>query len=203
MVQVQHGGLGALHEHGGPGVGLGAHDAKPYVASPGPLGLAVPVPTRGIATGDADGDGRLDFAVARQWDEPVFYHNDSPSPGAFLGLRLTRDPAAAAGPTPGAPGGSTAGGSVAGGSAAGSPAVGAQVTVTTSDGRILLGRVDGASGHSGKRSSEVHFGLGRDFGGPVRVHLSWRDRTGQVREQDLRLAPGWHELRLGTDAQER
>lgn len=53
------------------------------------LGLAVPVPTRGIATGDADGDGRLDFAVARQWDEPIFYRNQSPSTGNFLGLRLT------------------------------------------------------------------------------------------------------------------
>ena len=46
------------------------------------LGLAIPVPTRGIATGDADGDGRLDLAVARQWAEPVFYRNSGPSGGS-------------------------------------------------------------------------------------------------------------------------
>ncbi|HZN70164.1 MAG TPA: CRTAC1 family protein [Micromonosporaceae bacterium] len=158
------------------------------------LGLDVPVPTRGIATGDSDGDGRLDFAVARQWDEPIFYHNDSPTQGAFLGLRLTHE-------TAGAPAGPAA---VPGElPATGSPAVGAQVTVTTSDGRTFIGRVDGGSGHGGKRSHEVHIGLGPDSSGPVRVHLRWRDRTGQVHEQDLQLAPGWHSLQLGTQAIER
>jgi hypothetical protein len=164
-----------------------------YINMAGPLGLAVPVPTRGIATGDSDGDGRLDLAVARQWDEPVFYHNGSPSPGAFLGLRLTHDTA----PTKKT---ETAGGALR---APGSPVVGAQVTVTTPDGREHLARVDGGSGHSGKRSHEVHIGLGANVTGPVRVHLRWRDRTGQVREQDLELNPGWHSIRLGSQAKER
>ncbi|TDB81605.1 CRTAC1 family protein [Micromonospora sp. KC721] len=161
-----------------------------YVDLAGELGLDIPVPTRGIATGDADGDGRLDFAVARQWDEPVFYHNDSPSPGAFLGLRLTHE-GAAPGQTP------------AGKPVTGSPAVGAQVTVTTGDGRKLLGRVDGGSGHSGKRSSEVHVGLGRNVTGPVEVQLCWRDRTGRTHKQTLTLTPGWHSIQLGSQAQER
>ncbi len=138
------------------------------------LGLAVPVPTRGIAVGDSDGDGLLDMAVARQWDEPTFYHNTSPSKGSYLHLKLTHD-------TPAAP----AGGGLA---APGSPVVGAQVTVKTTDGRVLLGRVDGGSGHSGKRSDEVHIGLGTGVTGPVQAHLRWRDRTGTVREQDLRLS---------------
>lgn len=154
------------------------------------LGLGVPVPTRGIATGDADGDGRLDFAVARQWDEPVFYHNDSPSPGAFLGLRLTY-PAQRAQEFPGAL------------PAPGSPVVDAQVTVTTADGHKFVDRVDGGSGHSGKRSNEVHIGLGQNVTGPVRVHLQWRDRTGQVRTQDLQLTKGWHSLQLGSQATEK
>ncbi|WP_433496311.1 FG-GAP repeat domain-containing protein [Sphaerimonospora sp. CA-214678] len=141
------------------------------------LGLAVPVPTRGIATGDADGDGRLDFAVARQWDEPVFYHNESPSPGSYLSLRLAHE--------------------------TGSPATGAQVTVTAPDGRELIGRVDGSSGHSGRRSSDVHIGLGAGVTGPVQVHLRWRDRTGQVRDQDLRLTPGRHIFTLGRQAREK
>jgi hypothetical protein len=152
------------------------------------LGLAIPVPTRGIATGDADGDGRLDMVVARQWDAPVFYHNDSPATGSYLDLRLTRDTTA---PT----------GSSGGLAAPGSPVIGAQVTARTSDGRVLLGRVDGGSGHSGKRSPEVHLGLG-DASGPVDVQLRWRDRTGQVREQSLRLSPGRHDLRLGAMATE-
>jgi hypothetical protein len=158
-----------------------------YVNLANELGLGIPVPTRGIATGDADGDGRLDFAVARQWDEPVYYHNESPSPGAFLGLRLTHDAAPVAGSRP----------------APGSPVVGAQVTVTTPDGRTYITRVDGGSGHSGKRSHEVHVGLGDDITGPVQVHLRWRDRTGQVREQDLQLTTGWHSLQLGSQAKER
>lgn len=164
-----------------------------YVDLAGRLGLAVPVPTRGIATGDADGDGRIDFAVARQWAEPVFYHNQSPAPGAFLGLRLTREAAPAAGAT-------KAAGTL---QAPGSPVTGAQVTVTTPDGRRLIGRVDGGSGHSGKRSSDVHIGLGPNVTGPVRAHLRWRDRTGQVHDQDLQLTPGWHSLQLGRQAREK
>lgn len=149
------------------------------------LGLAIPVPTRGIATGDVDGDGRLDFAVARQWAEPVFYHNQSPSAGSYLDLKLTHPAAPAAGAAP----------------APGSPVIGAQVTVTTPDGRRLIGRVDGGSGHSGKRSHEVHIGLGGGVTGPVQVHLQWRDRTGQVRQQDVQLIPGTHELQLGARVQ--
>ncbi|MFU8852199.1 CRTAC1 family protein [Micromonospora sp. SL1-18] len=151
------------------------------------LGLAIPVPTRGIAMGDADGDGRLDFAVARQWDAPVFYHNQSPSAGAFLGLRLTRevqDAAARKGPL-----------------VAGSPVIGAQVTATTADGRKFIGHVDGASGHSGKRSFDVMLGLGK-VSGPVAVHISWRDRAGGKHQQDLQLNPGWHSITLGAQAQE-
>ncbi|WP_199749134.1 CRTAC1 family protein [Amycolatopsis sp. WAC 01376] len=148
----------------------------------GALKLDVPVPTRGIATGDSDGDGKLDFAVARQWDQPVFYQNVAKDTGAHLGLRLFHEAAT--------------------GQAPGTPAVGAQVTVTTPDGRKLVGRVDGGGGHSGKRSNEVHIGLG-DLDGPVQVHLKWRDRSGQIHEQDLKLTPGWHTLQLGAQAKEK
>jgi hypothetical protein len=151
------------------------------------LGLAVPVPTRGIATGDVEGDGRLDFAVARQWDKPIFYHNDSPDAGAFLGLRLTQDKAALPGALP----------------APGTPVIGAEVTATLPDGRTFVQRVDGGSGHAGKRSHEVHIGLGHGFSGPVRVQLQWRDGSGQPHRQDLQLSPGWHDVQLGSQANER
>ncbi|EWM64837.1 MULTISPECIES: CRTAC1 family protein [Micromonospora] len=152
-----------------------------YADIAGQLGLAVPIPTRGIALGDADGDGRLDMAVARQWDAPVFYRNDSPGTGSQLSLKLNRPPA--------------------GDAATGSPVIGADVTVRTPDGRVLRGRVDGGSGHSGRRSFEVHIGLG-DVTGPVQVDLAWRDRTGAPRAQTVTLTPGRHALTLGTQAQE-
>jgi hypothetical protein len=142
------------------------------------LGLDVPVPTRGIATGDSDGDGRLDLAVARQWDQPVFYHNAAPEPGAFLGLTLSHA------------------------DAPGSPVIGAEVRARTADGRTVTGRVDGGGGHSGKRSSQVHLGLGDATTGPVGVHLTWRDRSGQVHDAEIELEPGRHSLLLGTDVEE-
>jgi enediyne biosynthesis protein E4 len=150
------------------------------------LGLDVPVPTRGIAIGDADGDGRLDFAVARQWEQPVFYQNVAPNAGDFIGFRLFDDVAKTEGSFP----------------AAGSPAVGAQVTVTTQDGRKFISRVDGGSGHSGKRSNEVHIGLG-NVSGPLNVHLQWRDNSGQLHQQDIQTTTGWHTFQLGSQAKER
>jgi hypothetical protein len=161
-----------------------------YVNLAKQLGLDVPIPTRGLATADTDADGRLDLAVARQWDEPIFYRNTAPEPGAFLGLRLVHEGSVqAAGP--------------ATGPAPGSPVVGAQAMVTTADGRTFVGRVDGGSGHSGKRSTDVHIGLGEGVTGPVEVRLCWRDRTGQVREDTISLTPGWHTVQLGARAQER
>jgi hypothetical protein len=150
------------------------------------LGLAVPIPTRGVATGDTDGDGRLDFAVARQYGEPVYYHNEAPDPGGYLNLNLTREQGAVEGEAP----------------APGSPATGTQVTVTTADGKKYVQKVDGGSGHGGKRSTEVHIGLG-DAGGPLQVRLEWRDRDGQVHKQDLELSQGRHAYVLGESATER
>ncbi|MQS06055.1 CRTAC1 family protein [Streptomyces alkaliphilus] len=140
------------------------------------LGLAVPVPSRGIATGDVDGDGRLDLAVAHQWDEPVFYHNVGEDTGSFLGLKLTHE--------------------------SGAPVIGAEVRLTLPDGGERVARVDGGGGHSGKRSTDVHIGLG-EARGPLDVQLTWRDRAGDVHEQQLKLAPGWHSLRLGTQVKEK
>lgn len=153
------------------------------------LGLAVPIPTRGIAVADTGADGAQDFAVARQWGPPAFYRNVKPDLGAFLGLRLYRPVAEAAG---------TAGSA----KVAGTPAYGAQVKIRTSDGRVHLAQLDGGGGHSGKRSFDVFFGLNDTGDQPVAAEFSWRDLDGGVHRQTLTLTPGWHDLMLTSEVQE-
>jgi hypothetical protein len=162
-------------------------DAGRFVDVAAEVGLGEPGVSRGIATADVDGDGRLDLAVANQWAPSTFHRNEAPEPGAFLGLhvRLPLRP----GPTrsrPGHPGPDTPG----------RPALGAEAVVTRADGRRLVGQADGGNGHSGKRSPDLHFGLGRARG-DARVELRWRDPDGRVRRDTLSLAPGWHTVVLG------
>jgi enediyne biosynthesis protein E4 len=168
-----------------------ADDGRYYDLAPG-LRLAEPMCSRGIAAADVDGDGRLDLAVANQWGPSYFYRNTAPSPGASLGLdlRLPVGP----GPAPATvvrPGRSRA-------DAPSRPAIGAAAVVHLPDGRRLAAQVDGGTGHSGKRSPELHFGLGRvEASATLRVDLRWRDAGGQVRSQALSLGPGWHTVLLG------
>jgi hypothetical protein len=167
-----------------PGDDLSGHDPNAFFvrAADGrfydmskALGLGDPFITRGIATADVDGDGDLDFAIANQWEESFFFRNDAPHPGQFLGLRL-HDPS-------------------------GSPLIGAVARVAAPDGSSQLAQVDGGNGHSGVRSSELHFGLGELVeGAQVPVELRWRDRQGSVHQAGLRLPAGWHSVELGEDA---
>jgi hypothetical protein len=154
------------------------------------LGLAVPVPSRGIAMGDTRGNGRLDFAIARQWGAPAFYANNSPDLGAYLGLRLYR-------PSTG-PVSESAGGGLSG---IGAPAYGTTVRIRASDGRTQVSQLDGGSGHSGRRGFQVRFGLGAARG-PVTVELRWRGRQGVLHRQSLQLNPGTHALLLDGTAKE-
>ena len=133
--------------------------------------------TRGIATADVDGDGRLDFVTANQWGPSYLFRNESPGSGAFLELRLVR--------------------------AGGSPAIGAVARVSLPDGRRLVGQVDGGTGHSGHRSADIPFGLGAETTGPVPVTIAWRDMQGQLREASLQVLPGRQTIELTTDAQTR
>jgi hypothetical protein len=152
------------------------------------LGLDAPIPTRGIAVSDTDGDGFQDFAVARQWGPPAFYRNDHPTRGDFLGLRLYR-------PADRRP-------SNGGMHEVGTPPYGAQAMIRTADGHTQLAQLDGGGGHSGKRSFDIFFGLGRGGDRPVSVELSWRDTGGKTHRQTLRLDRGWHSLMLDAQARE-
>lgn len=158
-----------------------------YVNISQQLGMAVPIPTRAIATGDTTGTGTLDFAVARQWGPPVFYANESPHRGDYLNLNLYRP--------------STDGRAGAGLEGVGAPAYGTTVRISTPDGRTQISQLDGGGGHGGFRSFGVDFGLG-SYTGPVTVHLQWHDLSGAVHSQTTQLSPGTHTLVLSGTAQE-
>ncbi|MFC4032420.1 CRTAC1 family protein [Streptomyces polygonati] len=151
------------------------------------LGLAVPTPTRALATADTTGTGALDFAVARQWGAPAFYANKAPQLGHYLNLSLYRPAVAGTAPDQGLAG-------------AGSPVYGATVTVTNANG-TQVSELDGGGGHGGFRSFDVRFGLGT-FTGTSSVHLQWHDASGTLHDQTLQLTPGSHSLQLSNDAEE-
>lgn len=154
------------------------------------IGLGGPVVTRGIAIADVDGDGDLDFVLANQWEDSTFYRNDAPRRQAFLGLNLLlpldatqRLQIRAGHPDP---------------NLRGTPAIGAEARVTLPDGRRLTAQVDGGNGHSGKRSPQLHFGLGDlPADQSMSVEIRWRDAAGEVRTRSLMLRPGWHTVVLG------
>lgn len=154
------------------------------------IGIDTPQVSRGIATADVDGDGDLDFAVANEWSDSVFYLNDCPKCGAYLNLHLlipVQDTAFLN--RPGHPAGDTLG----------YAAIGATVTVHLPDGRSMVAQVDGGNGHSGERAPELHFGLGDLTADTLlTVDVVWRDSQGQLQQKTIQLQPGWHTLLLGT-----
>ena len=168
-----------------------AADGRFYNVGP-EVGFTEPMVTRAIALADVDGDGRLDFAFGNQWQDSYFYHNASPNPGAFLGLHLllplAGEAAAPLRERPGHPGANLRG----------RPAIGAQAKLVLPNGRQLVGQVDGGSGHSGRRSADVHLGLGKvEPNAQLDVALTWRDGRGQLQKTTLKLTPGWHTVLLG------
>jgi hypothetical protein len=184
-----------------PGADLSGHDLNPFFvrAADGryynvgkEVGFTEPMVSKGIALADVDGDGRLDFVFANQWMDSYFFRNVSPTPGAFLGLHLllplASESAAPLRQRAGHPGADLRG----------RPAIGACAQVLLPDGRKLVAQVDGGSGHSGRRSPDIHLGLGQlPKDTPVEVELKWRNLTGQRQQTRLMLTPGWHTVVLG------
>jgi hypothetical protein len=159
------------------------------------IGFGESYVSRGIAIADIDLDGRLDMVVSNMWGPATYYHNESPRAGAFLGLHLllpTGDTDSNAtlvreGPPTG--------------EIKGRAAVGAKVTITLPNGRVLTRQVDGGNGHSGKRSPDLHLGLG-EVAGPVQVKIDWRDRFGRVQHKVFRMNAGWYTVLLGSNSED-
>ena len=187
-----------------PGDDLSGHDhnhffvpsaSGRYVDLSHDLGLDVPQVTRGIATADVDGDGLLDFALGNQWEDSVFYHNQTRSQNSFLqlylllpvnGENIEETRIFSGHPSP---------------DQRGRYAIGATVIVHMPDGKRVVQQVDAGNGHSGKRSPELHFGLGAlPSSATVAVDLSWRDVNGSIHRQTLNLAPGLHTILLASSA---
>jgi hypothetical protein len=172
----------------GPGDDISGHQHIPFYvrASDGrfcdisdEIGLGCIQTTRALAIADVDGDGKLDFVAANQWEDSHFYHNQSPDHHAFLHLDLRL-------PVSAHPDRSR-------------PAYGAEAEVKMPGGKIYRAQVDGGNGHSGKRAPELHFGLGDlPSGTMLEVTLRWRDDTGTVRQQKQSLTPGRHRILLST-----
>jgi hypothetical protein len=151
--------------------------------------------TRGIAVADVDGDGYPEMVYANFWEDSVYIKNQT-SGNHFLGLHLLLPLA-------------TTEGSVQPPAATyihdghptwreGTPAIGAFVEVELPDGRRLISQVDGGNGHSGQRSPEVIFGLGRITATEIKVQIIWRDLHGIDHHDRLLLAPGYHTVVLAT-----
>ena len=160
-----------------------------YVDVAKEIGFGEDYVSRGIAIADVDHDGALDLIVSNMWGPASFYHNEHPVSGSFLSLNLLL-------PTSRGDANDTAVyGSNERPDRPGRAAIGAAVTVTLPNGKVLTRQVDGGNGHSGKRSPELHFGLGASQAG-VNVKIRWRDPDGKIQQKSLDMQPGRYTILL-------
>ena len=183
------------------GADLAGHNQNPFFVQVGDhfvdiskqIGFGEDYPSRGIAIADVDLDGRLDMIVSNMWGPASYYHNESPGSAPFLGLRLLlpiddRNP------------NTIVREAKASRDLSGRAAVGAMVSVTLPSGRVLTRQVDGGNGHSGKRSPDIHFGLG-EVGVPIHIKIDWRDRFGRVQHKTFNLNPGAYTILLASHSE--
>jgi len=115
-------------------LGDGAGKMSDVSAHAGPP-WTVPRLGRGMTAGDFDNDGRVDLVMVVENEPVVFFHNQTPSPGHFVTLRLE-------------------------GTASNRDAVGARVAVTCAGGTQVATRFGGGS-YMSALDARLHFGLGQ------------------------------------------
>lgn len=143
------------------------------------VGVAQTGVSRGIAISDMDHDGDLDYVMAKQWEPSFNYTNGYKGDNRFLGLQLLQ-PVAGNDTNP-----------------VTRPAIGARVELNLPGGKVVPGFVDGGSGHSGKNSTELFFGLGAvPADQPLQLTVSWVNHQGNAKQQTFSLKPGWHTIIL-------
>lgn len=154
------------------------------------VGLSSTAVSRGLAIADIEGDGDADLVIANQWDASRLVMNECNGCAASLGLHLLV-PLSHTSKTRVTPGHPTRG-------LRARPALGAVLSVERPDGTRAVALVDGGNGHSGKRSPDVLVGLGRAGAAAQArpVTIRWRDPSGVVRTEKLRLDAGWHTVIL-------
>jgi len=147
------------------------------------IGIADNQISRGIAIGDVDNDGDLDFVVANQWEDSYFYENKHKRKNDFLLLKIFHpaghselkvDPAEKMHLQ---------------------PAIGAIVNLY--EGKKLLQKsfVDGGNGHSGVNSKDVFFGF-KDSAKELYTEILYLDKKGKKRSVKIQLNSGVHTIIL-------
>ena len=161
-----------------------------YADLSGTLFPGLTVACRGIAVGDVEGDGYPEMVYANYWEDSVYVKNESAG-NRFLALHLLLPVgASAAGGPPRVHDGHPAW-------REGTPAIGAFVEADVPGGKAQIRQVDGGNGHSGQRSPEVRFGLGKTAPAAIPVKITWRGLDGALHHDALALAPGYHTVVLG------
>lgn len=166
------------------------HSSGKYFDLSPELGLDRNQITRGIAIGDIDHDGKLDFISSGQWENSRLYRNKSSNSRPFIGIALKfpvkdvvkdliidQDTVIAS-----------------------KFATGAVARIHFKNGSTLIRYVDGGNGHSGHNSPEIHFSMegtaGRSIQDIDHIELKWRKAGGEPTSAAVKLSPGWHTIYL-------
>lgn len=144
--------------------------------------------SRGISISDINGDGKLDFVMANQWDDSYIYINNTENKQNFIGIDLTFNHETNAKNIEIHKGKQALKRKTA--------VIGATLEVYLPNGEVYLTQVDGGIGHSGKRSNEIHVGLGEIKTDNLKGLLSWRDLNGKMHSKNIQLAKGWQTIIL-------
>jgi hypothetical protein len=153
------------------------------------VGIGEPWNCRGFSPADIDDDGDLDFAIACQYGPHFLMRNDAPHKSSLvLDLLHPLQRGTALKARTGRPGADMPG----------RPAVGAQVRLKLPDGSVRVGQVDLSNGKAGRRAPQVHFGLGdMPESTELEAALAWRDPSGKVQHETIKVKPGHHTVLLG------